>query len=267
MSFVGKVEIKDSSGASNIILDGDHGDIVLHDLDGNQSVSIRGKAKDSYAGYNYTGLWVGASEGKKPGRICLRDSEGKDSLIIDGHTRTLEFHDNQSTGVIISGTQKRILILDDFGNESIMLDGNTGDVSIKGADCAEDFDTFDSEALEPGTVMVIEQNGKLRQSNIEYDKKVAGVISRGGDYKPGLVLDKKQSSVNRNSISLIGKVYCKVDAQYSPIEVGDLLTTSNTAGHAMKVKDPLSAFGAVIGKALSSLNTGKGLIPILVALQ
>jgi hypothetical protein len=62
-------------------------------------------------------------------------------------------------------------------------------------------------------------------------------------------------------------VYCKVDAQYSPIEVGDLLTTSPTPGHAMKADDPLKAFGTVIGKALRPLSEGQGLIPILIALQ
>jgi hypothetical protein len=58
-----------------------------------------------------------------------------------------------------------------------------------------------------------------------------------------------------------------VDAQYGAIEVGDLLTTSSTPGHAMKTCDPLKAFGAVIGKALRPLTEGQGLIPILIALQ
>jgi hypothetical protein len=49
--------------------------------------------------------------------------------------------------------------------------------------------------------------------------------------------------------------------------VGDLLTTSDTPGHAMKTIDPLKAFGAVIGKALTPMDAGRGLIPILVALQ
>jgi hypothetical protein len=58
-----------------------------------------------------------------------------------------------------------------------------------------------------------------------------------------------------------------VDARYSPIEVGDLLTTSPTLGHAMKATDSQKAFGSVIGKALSPLVAGQGLIPILIALQ
>jgi hypothetical protein len=35
----------------------------------------------------------------------------------------------------------------------------------------------------------------------------------------------------------------------------------------MRASDPLQAFGAVIGKALRPLAEGRGLIPILVALQ
>jgi len=58
-----------------------------------------------------------------------------------------------------------------------------------------------------------------------------------------------------------------VDAQYSPIEVGDLLTTSPTPGHAMKADDPLKAFGAVIGKALHPLQVGQAVLPTLIALQ
>jgi hypothetical protein len=35
----------------------------------------------------------------------------------------------------------------------------------------------------------------------------------------------------------------------------------------MKADDPLKAFGAVIGKALRSMKSGQGMIPILIALQ
>jgi hypothetical protein len=66
---------------------------------------------------------------------------------------------------------------------------------------------------------------------------------------------------------LLGKVYCKVDAGRGAIEIGDLLTTSPTPGHAMKADDPLKAFGAMLGKALGPLAEGRGLIPILIALQ
>jgi hypothetical protein len=147
------------------------------------------------------------------------------------------------------------------------LSGEQGDIILQNGDCAEDFDVSESTQIEPGTVMVLDQEGKLEPSTGAYDKKVAGVISGAGEHKPGIVLGKKQTQDHRVPVALVGKVYCKVDAQYSAIEVGDLLTTSPTPGHAMKASDPLKAFGAVIGKAMRTLETGQGLIPMLIALQ
>jgi hypothetical protein len=160
-------------------------------------------------------------------------------------------------------------------NGSIVItDGNLyvnrGDVILGGADCAEEFDTIGINASDTGTVMVIDEEGPLKSSDRPYDRKVAGIISGAGTYKTGIVLDRQNQEVkntNRFPIALIGKVYCKVDAQYGSIQIGDLLTTSATVGHAMKASDPLAAFGAVLGKALRPLASGRGLIPVLVTLQ
>jgi hypothetical protein len=143
----------------------------------------------------------------------------------------------------------------------------TGNIFLGGADCAEDFDVAAPDVIEPGTVMALNADGRLEPSWEAYEKKVVGVISGAGDYKPGIVLDKRPQPSNRASIALMGKVYAKVDARYGPIDVGDLLTSSPTAGHAMKADNPIKAFGAVIGKALRPLPSGQGLIPILIALQ
>jgi hypothetical protein len=145
--------------------------------------------------------------------------------------------------------------------------GVGGDIVLANADCAEDFDVSGADKVEPGTVMVLGTGGALSASHQAYDKRVAGVISGAGSYKPGIVLDKRQTSGNRQPIALMGKVFCKVDAQFGAIEVGDLLTTSPTPGYAMKTSDPFKAFGAVIGKALRPFTEGQGLIPILIALQ
>jgi hypothetical protein len=151
----------------------------------------------------------------------------------------------------------------------------TGDIKLlnpQSADFAEDFDILE-ENVEPGTVMVLTEKGSLQSSYQEYDKKVAGIISGAGGYSPAITLGKEEESdrKNRNKsrlpVALMGKVYCKVDARGSPIETGDLLTTSFTKGYAMKAEDPVKAFGAVIGKALGSIKEGLGMIPVLVTLQ
>lgn len=154
-----------------------------------------------------------------------------------------------------------------FGGK-VVVDGDvevTGDIRLTNADLAEDFTVH--ERSEPGEIMVLTETGILEPCTKAYDKRVAGVISGAGDYKPGIVMDKRQVQANRQPIALMGKVYCRVDAQFGAIEIGDLLTTSSTPGHAMKTTDPFKAFGAVIGKALKPLQTGQGLIPILIALQ
>jgi hypothetical protein len=142
----------------------------------------------------------------------------------------------------------------------------TGDIRFTdAADCAEDF-TIGTDLVDPGTVLVLGPGGSLFPSQTAYDKRVVGVVSGAGNYKPGIVLDSRRTEEKRQPVALMGKVYCKVDADHGPVAVGDLLTTSPTLGHAMKA-DLAQAFGAVIGKALQPLKDGRGLIPILVALQ
>lgn len=156
------------------------------------------------------------------------------------------------------------------GNDNLTVEGDidvVGDVRLLGADCAEEFDVYEDKQIEPGTVLVIGEDGGLQPSKKPFDKRVAGVVSGAKGYRPGIVLDKRSSANKRLPIALTGKTYCKVDAKQALIEVGDLLTTSSTVGHAMKSDDPMKAFGAVIGKSLGSLEYGTGLIPILVALQ
>lgn len=144
----------------------------------------------------------------------------------------------------------------------------TVDVIIPGADCAEPFPVAAGSRLEPGTVAVLDDNGRVCESSRPYDARVAGVVSGAGDYRPGLVLDHRSHRDDvAQPIALLGKVFCKVDATKTPVAVGDLLTTSETPGHAMRASDPQQAFGAVIGKALRPLDSGMGLIPMIVALQ
>jgi hypothetical protein len=188
------------------------------------------------------------------------------------------FGANNNGGTGVSGvSEKGVGLYGHGGTWAGLFDGNVSikntlsvDVDIvlaNAADCAEEFDLAAHVQGEPGTVMVLDENGELAPGCKAYDRKVAGVISGAGEYKPGLILDRRGSPENRSPLALVGKVYCKVDASYGAIEVGDLLTTSETAGHAMKALDQGKAFGATIGKALRPLAEGQGLIPILIALQ
>ncbi len=105
--------------------------------------------------------------------------------------------------------------------------------------------------------LIADQDGPMQESTRPYDTGVAGVVSGVGEYRPGIVLDKQASLDGRAHVALVGKAFCKVDAAYSPVEVGDLLTTSAMPGHAMKATDPVRAFSAVIGKALRGAYSRK----------
>jgi hypothetical protein len=115
--------------------------------------------------------------------------------------------------------------------------------------------------------MVISEGGNLEPCRYPYDRRVAGVISGAGGFRPAMILNNGDTDQARASLALIGKVYCKVDAQYGAVQTGDILTTSPTPGHAMKAMDRGKAFGAAIGKALCSLPYGQAMVPILIALQ
>jgi hypothetical protein len=96
---------------------------------------------------------------------------------------------------------------------------------------------------------------------------VAGFVSGAGGVHPGVALQQEPGLQAGQNVALSGRVYVLADASKNPIEPGDLLTTSDTPGHAMKVIDHARAQGAVIGKAMSAMKEGKGLILVLVTLQ
>jgi hypothetical protein len=190
----------------------------------------------------------------------------RDRIWIEGERANIWLGGNGEEGDILLFPQGASNI-GDREQATIHLQGEQGDIILRNADCAEDFDVAAEMEIEPGTVMIIDSEGKLRPSFESYDKKVAGVVSGAEDSRPGIILGRKYTDNKRLPIALVGKVFCKVDAEPFPIEVGDLLTTSSTPGHAMKVFEPQQAFGAVIGKALRPWKEGKGMIPILIALQ
>ncbi|MBE0567845.1 MAG: hypothetical protein IH621_17965 [Krumholzibacteria bacterium] len=140
-----------------------------------------------------------------------------------------------------------------------------------GSDLSERFDVAAGAlAVEPGAVVSIDPDspGDLRLSDEAYDRKVAGIVSGADGVRPGLLMGQRGTAADgAHPVALTGRVYCKVDATFGPIRPGDLLTTSPTPGHAMRVDDPGRAHGAILGKAMTSLESGQGLVLVLVSLH
>jgi hypothetical protein len=147
---------------------------------------------------------------------------------------------------------------------SITVDGN---VNAKYQDVAEWV--LSTDELAAGTVVVLDRSNanQVVASTKAYDVSVAGVISS----QPGIVLGEK--SENKVLVATVGRVRVRVDATRAPIQIGDLLVTSDTPGLAMK-SEPVNLSGVqfhrpgtLIGKALEPLTKGQGEILVLLSLQ
>jgi hypothetical protein len=139
---------------------------------------------------------------------------------------------------------------------------------VPAADVAEYMPVTDD--LTPGTVLIIGDDGRLDVTYIAYNTRVAGIVSTA----PGVTLGTKDNgNPGEAQIAVAGRVPCKVDATKAPIHPGDLLTTSENPGYAMKA-EPVNIGGieiykpgTVLGKALGTLESGTGTIEVLVTLQ
>ncbi|MHC4645340.1 MAG: hypothetical protein ACYTBJ_07550 [Planctomycetota bacterium] len=194
------------------------------------------------------------------GDIFLRDSDGTTKVLLSTYGPTLLNGGNVGIGV--------------FPTSKLEVDGRTKTSELEitgGSDLSEHFDIDDSrEQIEPGMVVCIhpESPGKLDLSRKAYDRKVAGIVSGAGGVRTGLLMGQKDSVANgAYPVALTGRVYCRADASSGSIRPGDLLTTSHTPGHAMKVSNYELGQGAILGKAMSTLEEGQGLVLVLVALQ
>lgn len=129
--------------------------------------------------------------------------------------------------------------------------------------------------VETGDVLAARRKkpGQLHLASSAYDPAVVGIVAG----KPGVILGAcKQpcqasqqglanGSVFQAPVVLSGIALCKVDAGQGQISVGDLLVTSSTPGYAMAAQNPTP--GTVVAKALEPLDSGRGLIKVLVMLR
>ena len=251
---------------------------TLDGVDENKQITVSIRAGGGPIGTGVAGLL--------PKAVTLDGSEGLIHAGAIGTAGLLEVSDEKGVVTIrltgngasgwfgASGKAGDVLIFSDSAKSytnaadaAIWIKGSTGDIVLQNADCAEEFEVQDGEGIEPGVVLTLTDQGKLTLANRPYDRKVAGVVSGAGGLRPGIVLGRSADAQNRWPIALSGKAFCKVDADRSPVAVGDLLTTSPTLGHAMAARDHRRAFGAVIGKALAPLRSGQAMVPVLIALQ
>lgn len=186
--------------------------------------------------------------------ISMNDNLGvrKDNILV------MEL----ATGNVGIGTKSPTSKLHVAGDATI--DGN---IAAKYQDVAEWVRT--PVPLKPGTVVVIDplESNRVLPASQPYDTRIAGVVSP----QPGILLG--EAGEDKAKVAHSGRVKVKVDAQFGPISVGDLLVSSATTGYAMR-STPIEMNGisihrpgTIVGKALEPLKEGEGEILVLLTLQ
>jgi hypothetical protein len=178
----------------------------------------------------------------------------------------------------VSGTflevNGNVMLTQGGSGKLVFPDGTTQTTAFIPANCGADYAesvgvSGDRTAYEPGDILVIDPNapGKFLKSNQAYSTLVAGIYST----KPGFIGRLEPASAKTDAtevpMAMVGRVPTKVSAENGPIHVGDLLVTSSTMGYAMKGTDHDKMLGAVVGKALAPLDSGTGVIMVLVNVQ
>lgn len=218
----------------------------------------QGSSLELYKGDGSRTIYMNAEEGLGRGAdITLYNHSGVGTIQLDA--------DYGDTGIGRVLTQ----VLEITGGSDFSEQFDIGPARVQPSE--KDTESHDEVPPAPGLVVCIdsEHPGKLIVSTAAYDRTVAGVISGAGGVRPGMIMGQSGSVADgEHPVALSGRVYVWCDASSGAIRPGDLLTTSDTPGHAMRVVDHDAARGAIIGKAMTTLEKGEtGLVLVLVSLQ
>ena len=243
---------------------------ILRRADGTQTVKIDADDGDDAAKLT---LYDGSSErieldadGAAGGaEVVLKNEDSINTVVIDGADGTGAGYIEMRPGL----GSTTLGLYSNLGGKSRVV---TDVLEITGgSDLSEQFEvTSQNDELEPGSVLCIDPShpGALKVSQEAYDPKVAGILSGAGGVDPGMLMKQSGSVADgAHPVALTGRVYCLAETSNGAIEVGDLLTTSDRPGHAMKATDHERSQGAILGKAMTPLEGGRGLVLVLVSLQ
>jgi uncharacterized delta-60 repeat protein len=143
-------------------------------------------------------------------------------------------------------------------------------------------------STQPGMTMAVAPNRPLLQISQEARLTLAGAslqlssslthsampllslrVDAIGETESAMAMNVSVSQVveHRSALTrlaLLGRVSVKATTENGAIRAGDLLVSSSKAGYAMRCADAKKCEGAVIGKALETLNADTGMILMLI---
>jgi hypothetical protein len=273
-AYAGDVSLV-TQGGGRVLTAGANGQLRLGTGSGDYRQFIVGGGNSD--GFIY-GSFARLGDGIHMGYNFYADAVGTNQIVHpDGGTSRLSV----SYGYITFATQAAFggppvdrMTIDPSGNVVINRDLSVRVLTIRGgSDLAEPFDVGAAAGTkpEPGMLVVIDpaNPGKLVVSTDAYDSKIAGAVSGANGLAPGMVMqaEDQEHAHGEHPIAMSGRVWVWCDASSGAISPGDRLTSSTTPGHAMKASDAGRAGGTVVGKAMTELKEGRGLVLVLINLQ
>lgn len=278
------VDRSNGSGIGGFYRDGDvnrfwdnaGGDILAYTPAGNVGIGTMGPGvKLQVVGASSSRVQITLTDGNTASAMI---TAGASTAAVFGSDRGINFRtgaaylnaDSSGTTVMSLTTDGKVGVGTTSPSTALHVVGDltvTGNIAARYQDVAEWVPT--SQALHAGTVVVLDtsHSNQVIASGKEYDTTVAGVIS----VQPGIILG--EGGEGRVLVATTGRVIVRVDASSSPIQVGDLLVTSDKEGVAKKSEPlslggvPIHRPGTLIGKALEPLRSGEGEILVLLSLQ
>jgi hypothetical protein len=257
----------------NVVANAANSTGVYASSDSASGIALHGRSLNGYAGQFDGALRINfASPFDKP-QLEIDDPANTGFARLRLKTGTRAIWD-MAVGTTPGPLQTNSLRFFSEGNGDVMSLSTNGNLFVRvltitgGADISEPFEMSQQDLPKGAVVVIDEENpGHLKLSHQSYDTRVAGIISGAGGVNPGLSLSQQGVVEGDRQVALSGRVYVQADASKHPIRPGDLLTTAATPGHAMKVQDYSRAQGAILGKAMTGLKEGRGLVLVLVSLQ
>jgi hypothetical protein len=252
----GRIEVRDRDGRTALRFDAGNAELQIGADGTDAELLLCDHRGEPVLRFDAAIAWMDLGAEGNGGELIVRDPENRPGITLSGSEVKI--------GSSVPDAAGRVVVRDAFGADAIELDGASADIKLLGADLAEDFAV--AAPVEPGAVVVATGPDAVAPAGAALDRRVVGVVSGAGDFQPALRLGSKPGG-ERVPVAIVGRAACLVDAAHGPIEPGDLLTTSPTEGHAMRVGDAAAAAGAILGKALGSLRAGTGLVPVLLMLR